>query len=165
MSPAVIVYIGIGSNLADPLHQVTTVIPRLSTIQNTRLVQHSSLYQSEAIGTIPQDDYINAVACLETTLSPFDLLLELQAIEYAFYRNRDKEEKWAPRTMDLDILIYGQIQQKDSHLTIPHPEMKNRLFVLEPLFEIANSLYIPSLGSLDYLIQHAPPLRMNKIDF
>lgn len=157
-------YIGIGSNLADPLQQVKDVIPRLGQIQQCRLVKHSSLYQSEAVSDIPQDDYINAVACIETTLQPFDLLLELQAIEHAFYRHRDSELKWAPRTMDLDIILYGQLHQKDSHLTIPHPQMMNRLFVLQPLREIADSLYIPTMGSLDYLIELAPVIRLRKLN-
>lgn len=157
-------YIGIGSNLADPVQQVTDVLPSLDKINQTRLLQHSVYYKSEAISDIPQEDYINAVACLETTLQPFDLLLELQAIEHAFYRQRDNELKWAPRTMDLDIILYGQHHQNDSHLTIPHPQMMNRLFVLQPLKDIAGSIYIPTLGSLDYLIEVAPPLRIKKLD-
>lgn len=160
----VISYIGIGSNLAGPLQQVKDVIPRLDQIQQCRLIKHSSLYQSEPVSDIPQEDYINAVACIETTLQPFDLLLELQAIEHAFYRNRDSESKWGPRTMDLDIILYGQLHQKDSHLTIPHPQMMNRLFVLKPLKEIAESLYIPTMGSLDYLIELAPAIRMHKLN-
>ena len=96
-------------------------------------------------------------------LTPLELLLELQAIEHAFYRQRDKGQKWGPRTMDLDILLFDQLQQHDSHLTIPHPEMKNRLFVLEPLKEIAGDLYIPRLGSLEFLITNAPPIRIQRI--
>jgi len=160
---AVKTYIGIGSNLADPKQQVIDVLPHLNQINQTRLVQHSSLYQSAAVSEIEQEDYINAIACLETRLTPEQLLLELQAIEHAFYRQRSDELKWAPRTMDLDIILYGNQRQQDSHLSIPHEQMQNRLFVLQPLLEIAGDLYIPGLGSLSYLIQHAPPLRIEKL--
>jgi 2-amino-4-hydroxy-6-hydroxymethyldihydropteridine diphosphokinase len=161
--PAVKTYIGIGSNLADPKQQVIDVIPQLGLIRNTQLLQHSSLYQTEAISDIEQEDYINAVACLETTLSPTDLLLELQAIEYAFYRQRSDDLKWAPRTMDLDILLYGELRMNDTHLTIPHAEMQNRLFVLQPLREISGDIYIAGRGSIDYMIQHAPPMRIIRL--
>lgn len=157
-------YIGIGSNLADPVQQVQAAIPQLGLIRNTRLLAASSLYQSQAVSDIPQEDYINAVACVETSLSPTELLLELQAIEHAFYRQRDPDLKWAPRTLDLDIILFGQLRQQDSHLTLPHAEMQNRLFVLLPLEEIAGDLYIPALGSLRYLIAQAPPLRMHRLD-
>ncbi len=164
MPKTVEAYIGIGSNLADPQQQVIDVLPHLNQIRQTSLLSHSSLYQSAAVSDIEQEDYINAVACLSTSLRPMELLLELQAIEYAFYRQRSDELKWAPRTMDLDIILFGNIQQNDSHLHIPHAEMKNRLFVLMPLLEIAPDLYIPGLGSLSYLIQHAPQLRINRLD-
>jgi 2-amino-4-hydroxy-6-hydroxymethyldihydropteridine diphosphokinase len=160
---AVKTYIGIGSNLADPKQQVIDVIPYLGKIRDTRLLQHSSLYQTEAISDIEQEDYINAVACLQTTLKPTELLLELQAIEQAFYRQRSYELKWAPRTMDLDILLYGELRMNDTHLTIPHAQMQNRLFVLQPLREISGDIYIAGLGSVDYMIKHAPSMRINRL--
>jgi 2-amino-4-hydroxy-6-hydroxymethyldihydropteridine diphosphokinase len=161
--PPIKAFIGIGSNLADPQQQVMDVLPRLNSIRHSSLQRHSSLYQTEAISDIEQEDYINAVACLLTTLKPLDLLLELQAIEYACYRQRSPELKWAPRTMDLDILLYDNIQMNDTHLTIPHAEMKNRLFVLQPLQEIEPDLYIPGLGSIDYLVKNAPEMRIRRI--
>ncbi len=157
------VYIGIGSNLADPQQQVLDVLPHLNQINKTRLLKRSHLYQSAAVSDIEQQDYINAIACLSTKLQPMELLLELQSIEQAFYRQRSDNLKWAPRTMDLDIILFGNIQQNDSHLCIPHREMKNRLFVLLPLQEIADDLYIPGLGSVSYLIQQAPELRIKKL--
>ncbi|MCK4708325.1 MAG: 2-amino-4-hydroxy-6-hydroxymethyldihydropteridine diphosphokinase [Gammaproteobacteria bacterium] len=157
-------YIGIGSNLADPKQQVIDVLPHLEQIKHTRLLKHSSLYQSAAVSDIPQQDYINAVACLSTRLQPIELLQELQAIEHAFYRQRSDDLKWAPRTMDLDIILFGDIRQSDSHLCIPHAEMQNRLFVLLPLQEIAGDLNIPGLGSISDLIQQAPALRINRLD-
>lgn len=156
-------YIGIGSNLGDPLQQVKDVIPRLEQVKDTDLVEVSSLYKSASLGDIEQEDYINAVACLSTSLTPTQLLLELQAIEHAFYRQRIDGQKWAPRSMDLDIILYDTLQQQDSHLSIPHPEMQNRLFVLQPLKEIAGDLYIPTLGSLQFLIQQAPDTRIQKL--
>ena len=157
------VYIGIGSNLGDPLSQVADAFLQLDGIRQTRLLQRSSLYRSQAMSDIEQDDFINAIACVETTLQPMALLLELQAIEHAFYRQRDDALKWGPRTLDLDIILYGSLQQHDSHLTIPHPELQNRLFVLQPLREIAGDLYIAGLGSVDYLIEHAPALRISRL--
>ena len=165
LEQAVKTYIGIGSNLADPIQQVIDVLPHLGQIRQTELVAYSSLYQSAAVSQIEQEDYINAIACLETRLTPEQLLLELQSIEYAFYRQRSSELKWAPRTMDLDIILFGNLQQKDSHLCIPHEHMQNRLFVLLPLQEIVGEIYLPGLGSLSYLIQNAAPLRIEKLDW
>ncbi len=164
MNKPVISYIGIGSNQADPVEQVMSVLPYLDQLPQTELVAHSGLYQSEAVSDIEQDDYINAVAKLSTGLEPFRLLLELQAIEHAFYRRRDPGQKDQPRTMDLDILLYDNLFHKDSHLTLPHPAMHQRLFVLLPLQEIAADLYIAGLGSLEYLIQQAPAIRIKRLD-
>ncbi len=158
-------YIGIGSNLAGPLEQVQAVLPHLDAMPKSRLINQSSLYESEAVSDIEQEDYINAVACIETRLTAVELLLELQAIEHAFYRNREHEVRWGPRTMDLDILLYGFDTIHDSHLTIPHPEMKNRLFVLLPLYELMGDVYIPTLGSLEYLVNQAPPMRIHQLVF
>ncbi len=156
-------YIGIGSNLAGPIQQVTDAITELKHLKNSQLLACSSLYQSEPVSDIKQEDFINAVACLQTTLKPMELLLELQSIEQAFYRNRNNNEKWGPRTLDLDIILYDNLSQNDSHLTLPHPEMHKRLFVLKPLREISDDLYIAGLGSLDYLISHAPQIRIQKL--
>ncbi len=156
-------YIGIGSNLGDPEQQVHDVLPRLDGIRETRLAARSSLYRSEPAGGIEQEDFINAVAAVDTRLAPLDLLLELQAIEQAYYRQREPGLRWGPRTMDLDILLYGQVRQNDSHLQLPHPEIARRLFVLQPLREIAGDLYLPALGSLDYLIANAPPMRIDRL--
>ncbi len=157
------IYIGIGSNLTNPVSIVRDAITCLGKISGSELVKSSSLYQSEPVGDIPQDDYVNAVVAIKTDLQPTCLLLELQAIEHAFYRQRDPALKWAPRTLDLDVILYGNRNINDSHLTVPHPEMRKRLFVLRPLFEISGEIYIPGLGSLSYLIEHAAPIDMHKI--
>jgi 2-amino-4-hydroxy-6-hydroxymethyldihydropteridine diphosphokinase len=156
-------YIGLGSNIGDSATIVEQAIDALGNIKGCRLSARSSLYRSAALGDKPQDDYINAVARLDTDLEPLALLLELQAIEYAYYRRRDAVEQWAPRTLDLDIILFGNRQLDDSHLVIPHPEFINRRFVLEPMLEIDSDRYIPGYGSLAYLVDVAPTLKMEKI--
>ena len=158
------VYVGIGSNLGDSISIVRDAIDHLGKISNCELVKFSSLYESEPVGDVPQDNYINAVAGLKTSLQPTELLLELQAIEYAFYRRRDAALRWGPRTLDLDIILYGDRTINDSHLTVPHGEMQNRLFVLKPLFEVLGEIYIPGLGSLSYLIKQAPVIKIDIIN-
>lgn len=158
------VYIGIGSNLGDSVAIARNAINLLGKITKSKLVKYSSLYESEPVGDIPQDNYVNAVVALETSLEPIDLLLELQAIENAYYRKRDPALRWGPRTLDLDIILYGKRAIMDSHLTVPHSEMQNRLFVLKPLLEIVGDIYIPGLGSLDYLIDSAPAIKIDIIN-
>lgn len=161
--PTEAAYIGIGSNIGDSETIVELAIEAIGNIRDCRLNGRSSLYRSEALGDIPQDDYINAVARLDTSLEPLALLLELQAIEHAFYRNRDESRRWGPRTLDLDIILFGNRRINDSHLVIPHPEFTRRRFVLEPMLEIDEDRYIPGYGSLAYLISQAPPLPLEKI--
>lgn len=157
------VYIGIGSNIGDSVVIVSNAIECLSELPKSELVRQSSQYRSEAVSDIPQDDYINAVALLKTSLQPMELLLELQAIEEAFYRKRDPALKWAPRTLDLDIILFGSRSCDDSHLTVPHPEMQNRLFVLQPMLEVGGDFYISGLGSLQHLIDNAPRIALERI--
>ena len=158
------VFVALGSNIGDSVTIVEQAIAALGRITRTRLLGRSSLYRSAALGDLPQDDYINAVARLETELEPMPLLLELQSIEHAFYRRRDSEQRWAPRTLDLDIVLFGNRFIDDSHLVVPHPEFAKRRFVLEPMLEIDGDRFIPGYGSLSYLIDHVPPLRMEKLD-
>jgi 2-amino-4-hydroxy-6-hydroxymethyldihydropteridine diphosphokinase len=161
---AELVYVGIGSNIGDSIAIAREAISRLGDIQHCTLVLQSSLYRSEPVSDIPQDDYINAVALIETTLEPMPMLRELQVIEQAFNRQRDPALHWAPRTLDLDIIVFGQRLIHDQHLNVPHHEMANRLFVLLPMLEISGDQLIPSLGSLKHLIEKAPSIQLNKID-
>ena len=161
--PAEDVYIAIGSNLGDSIGIVEEAIAALERIKGCRLLGRSSLYRSAALGEVPQDDYINAVALVSTELEPLELLLELQAIEYAYYRRRDQEQRWGPRTLDLDIILFGNRRFEDSHLVIPHPEFANRRFVLEPMLEIDGDRFVPGYGSLAYLAAQAPEITMEKI--
>jgi len=162
------VYIGIGSNLGEPVPQAKQAIRDIAKIRQSELILTSSLYSSAALETGDQEevqqDYINAIVGLKTSLTPFELLIELQSIEQAHYRIRDPDNKWGPRTMDLDIILFGNKHIHDSHLTIPHLEMQNRLFVLQPLMEITGEIYLPGLGSLQYLIQQAPKMQIQKFD-
>lgn len=158
------VFIGIGGNIGDSITIVEQTLKQLENIRGCRLSGRSSLYRSPALGDIPQDDYINAVARMQTSLEPLALLLELQAIEQAYYRQRDPAQRWAPRTLDLDIILFAGRVIEDSHLTIPHPNFSTRLFVLEPMFEIAGDRFIPGYGSLRYLIDQLPKIDMVKLD-
>ena len=161
--PAETVFVGIGSNLGDSADIVEAAIGALARLPRTRLTGRSSLYRSEPVGEVPQDDFINAVVRLETELEPLALLLELQAIEHAYYRRRETEERWGPRTLDLDIVLFGDRRQQDSHLILPHPEFTRRRFVLEPMFEIDGDRFIPGHGSLSYLIENAPAITMTRL--
>ncbi len=157
------IFIGLGGNIGDSTTIVGEAQTALGNITQCSLRASSSLYRSQALGDIPQDDYINAVAKIDTSLEPMALLLELQAIEQAYYRRRDQEKRWAPRTLDLDIILFGDRTIDDSHLTVPHPEFSQRLFVLEPMFEIDGDRFIPGYGSLRYLIDNAPAIRLEKL--
>jgi len=162
--PAEEAFIALGGNIGDSVTIVEEAIVAIGHITGCRLQSRSSLYQSASIGDIPQDDYINAVVKIETELEPLALLLELQAIEHAYYRNRENEERWAPRTLDLDIILFGNRSIEDSHLVVPHAEFSQRLFVLEPMYEIDGDRFIAGYGSLRYLIDNAPPLKMEMLD-
>jgi len=147
-----IVYIGLGSNLSSdlesevvtPRQHITAAIASLDEIQSTRITNKSSLYISKPVGPQDQDDYINAVVQIDTELEPLELLDKLQAIENE--HGRERKERWGSRTLDLDILMYGEDTINNERLTIPHPEMLNRSFVLVPLAEINSDCAIPDKG-------------------
>ena len=138
-------YVGIGSNLDGPASQVRDAIGLLGEVAGTRLVATSSLYRSGAFGGIEQPDFVNAVAGLLTTLAPGELLAELQAIENRQGRERS-DLRWGPRVLDLDLLVYSAEKTGDPELTLPHPGIGERNFVLLPLAEIAPDLAVPGLG-------------------
>ncbi len=146
-------YIGLGSNLNNPYKQIKQALSALKTIPKTEFISHSSLYQSTPMGPQDQPNYINAAAILETTLDANTLLTHLQSIENQQGRERNGDH-WGARTLDLDLLIYGEIQQKNIKLTLPHPGLHLRNFVLTPLNEIAPNLEIPGLGNLQKIINN-----------
>jgi 2-amino-4-hydroxy-6-hydroxymethyldihydropteridine diphosphokinase len=152
----VTVYIGVGSNLQQPIQQVKQALQRLTEIPLTRLVTCSPLYRSAPLGPADQPDYINAVAAMATELTPLALLDALQTIEQQQGRIRSGE-RWGPRTLDLDLLLYGDQQIANDRLTVPHPGLGERNFVLYPLYDIAGAdLHIPGLGLLGQLLQACP---------
>ena len=138
------VFLGLGSNLDHPDWQVQTAMHEIDEIPDAGLVRVSSLYQTTPVGIIDQPPFINAVAQVETTLSPHDLLRQLLDIEGRHARVRN--EKNGPRTLDLDILIFNEWCIDDGKLTTPHPRMHERAFVLVPLLEIAPEVHIPGKG-------------------
>ncbi|ELR66423.1 2-amino-4-hydroxy-6-hydroxymethyldihydropteridine pyrophosphokinase [Photobacterium marinum] len=144
-------YIAIGSNLGDPVAQANSAIEALKTVPGIKVVAESSLYSSTPMGPQDQPDYINAVVAIDTTLSPIELLDQTQAIEMKHGRER-KDERWGPRTLDLDIILYGDLVQETERLTIPHYGMKVREFVLYPLAEIAPDLILPDQTALQTLL-------------
>lgn len=135
-------YIAIGSNLASPLEQVNAAIQALGEIPESRIVALSSFYRTPPLGPQDQPDYLNAAVALETTLLPEALLNHTQRIELQQGRVR-KAERWGPRTLDLDIMLFGDQVIHTERLTIPHYDMKNRGFMLWPLFEIAPECVFP----------------------
>ena len=149
------VYIGLGSNLSLPEKQIQAACSGLAMLPDTVFIKCSSLYQSRPMGPQDQPDYVNAVALIKTELSPETLLQLTQEIENQQGRIR-MDKRWGPRTLDLDILLYGKQQIKKEHLTIPHSGMKQREFVLYPLLEIAPELNLPSGEKLSDIVQTCP---------
>lgn len=140
-----IAYVGIGSNLDEPRQQVKTALDELARMEGTKLLRHSSLYRTAPMGYARQPDFVNAVAEIETTLAAESLLAELQAIEARHRRVRSFPD--APRTLDLDLLLYGEERLTSQALSVPHPRMQERAFVLAPLVEIAPHAAIPGVGA------------------
>lgn len=156
-------YIGIGSNLDNPKSHVIRGLGDLEDLTATCVVGHSSLYVSPPMGPPQQPDYVNAIVSLHTALEPLALLDALQSIERAHRRVRDGEQ-WGPRTLDLDILLYGDRQIQDERLVVPHPGLHERAFVLYPLLELANNIEIPGRGPLCELVKHCPRGDLRRVD-
>lgn len=135
-------YIAIGSNLASPLEQVNAAVQALGEIPQSKIVAVSSFYRTPPLGPQDQPDYLNAVVVLETALDAETLLDNTQRIELQQGRVR-KAERWGPRTLDLDIMLFGDDVINSPRLTVPHYDMKNRGFMLWPLFEIAPEQRFP----------------------
>ncbi|MDO8465511.1 MAG: 2-amino-4-hydroxy-6-hydroxymethyldihydropteridine diphosphokinase [Gallionella sp.] len=137
-------FIGLGSNLENPRSQLQRAFAEFDELPETRLATRSSLYRSAPMGYLDQPEFVNAVAKIETALTPQALLQELLGIEHR--HGRERTFRNAPRTLDLDILLYGDAQLHEHGLTIPHPQMHLRPFVLQPLLEIAPEIGIPGMG-------------------
>ncbi len=141
-------YIALGSNLEQPQKQAHLALEALKQLPDTHFVTCSSFYRTRPMGPQNQDDCLNAVAALDTLLSPEQLLDSLQSIECHQGRTRQKNQRWGPRTLDLDILLYGDHRISTPRLRIPHRGLKEREFMLWPLAEIAPDLVFPDHESL-----------------
>ena len=139
-----IAYIGLGSNLEDPQNQLRRAFTDIDKLPDTRVAARSSLYRSAPIGLVDQPDFVNAVAKIATKLTPQALLQALLHIEHQ--HGRERTFRNAPRTLDLDVLLYDELQLHEHGLTIPHPQMHLRAFVLQPLLEIEPDIGIPGVG-------------------
>ena len=157
------VYSGIGSNLGQPLEQVRRARDALAGLPGTRLIGVSPFYRNPAIGPGEQPEYVNAVAAIETRLGPHALLAALQAIETRQGRTRGAI-RWQARTVDLDLLVYGDRAISDQRLTVPHPHIHERAFVLKPLLDIAPDLDVPGLGSVASLLARVADGSLRRID-
>lgn len=140
MSPAS-AFIGLGANLSDPAKSLRSAVACLRQLPDSRFIALSSIYRSAPLGPAGQDDYLNAVAGIETRLTPHALLQMLHEIEDR--HGRVRLQRWGPRTLDLDLLLYGNDVIATRELSLPHPEMKYRNFVLVPLLELAPDLALP----------------------
>ena len=160
--PVAIAFIGLGSNLADPLVQVRQALMDLESIPGTRVTARSSLYRTPPVGYLEQPDFINAVASVHTTLKPQALLAALLAIEDRHGRRRTMRN--APRTLDLDLLLYGEEVLDQDDLGLPHPRLHERAFVLVPLAEIAPEAMVPGHGRVRDLLARVDCNGVNRID-
>ena len=150
-------YIGLGSNLKDPKLQIETALKALNEVDGILVTKISSFYESKPLLDMPGPNFINAVCKVDTSLSARDLLDVCQQIEDN--QKRVREVKWGSRTIDLDILLYEQQVISSDRLSIPHPEMIDRAFVMVPLYEIDKEINVPLLGPVKKLID-----RVNKLD-
>ncbi|MGD8379437.1 MAG: 2-amino-4-hydroxy-6-hydroxymethyldihydropteridine diphosphokinase [Gammaproteobacteria bacterium] len=137
-------FVGLGSNLDDPAGHIRRAARELDDLTATRLVDVSSLYGSRPMGPSDQPDYVNAVAEVATGLAPLALLDALQELER--HHRRVRVRRWGPRTLDLDLLVYADLQMRAERLTLPHPGLHERNFVLYPLAELAPDLHVPGKG-------------------
>ena len=154
-------FVGLGSNLEDPQRQVALAFDELADLPRTTLLKRSSLYRSSPMGYAAQPDFVNAVAQLETALEPASLLEALQAIEAQHGRSRSFPN--APRTLDLDLLLYADREQHTAQLALPHPRMHERAFVLQPLLELEPDISIPGHGEARALLAACADQQVERI--
>jgi len=156
-----IAFIGLGSNLEDPRSQLQHAFTELDGLPETRLVARSSLYRSAPLGYPDQPEFVNAVAEIATALTPQALLQALLQIEHE--HGRERTFRNAPRTLDLDVLLYDDTQLHEHGLTLPHPQMHLRAFVLQPLLEIAPDAAIPGMGPARQALQNCSDQVLEKL--
>jgi 2-amino-4-hydroxy-6-hydroxymethyldihydropteridine diphosphokinase len=147
VSAGTIALIGLGGNLGDAAETLRLAFQALHSLPDTRLLRASRLYRSRAWGRTDQPDFINAAAMIETSLDARELLDAMLDIEHGAGRERHADERWGPRTLDLDLLLYGDAVIDEPGLRVPHPHLHERSFALVPLVEIAPDAMIPGIGS------------------
>ena len=145
-------WLGLGSNLQQPAAQLREAIERLDVLSGVEVSRTSSFYRTPPWGDEEQDDFINCAVQIETSLDPFTLLGKLHSVENAMGRKRS-DRRWGPRIIDIDLLLYGDLQHQTGELEVPHPRMHERAFVLVPLVELDAGLEIPGLGAIGKFLQ------------
>lgn len=140
-------YVGLGGNIGDTVSIMRSALSQICSLEGVHQVAISSFYETSPVSSIPQSSYTNAVCRLKTTLTPHELLTQLQRIERM--HGKEPKPKEAPRILDLDILLFGSYQCRDKELEIPHPRWRERLFVLMPLSDLTSSIAVPCFGQED----------------
>lgn len=158
-----VAYVGLGANVGDPAQQVRAAVAVLARLPGTRVQACSSLYRSAPVGVTAQPDFVNAVCALQTELPAHELLHALLDVERAHGRVRGAE-RGAPRPLDLDLLLYGAVRCADAELTLPHPRMHARAFVLAPLAEIAPEIEVPGRGKVTTLLRDCVGQRVERAE-
>ncbi len=156
------IYIGLGSNLADPLCQLAQAVTELASLPGTSLIAQSPFYRSRPVGPQDQPDFVNGAVKLNTSLPPLVLLDHLQRIENVHGRFRKRH--WGPRTLDLDLLLFGDSPVQNERLTVPHPELANRDFVLQPLLDLNPELILPDGRALNVLRHQCPDNGLKRLE-
>ncbi|MDR0182503.1 2-amino-4-hydroxy-6-hydroxymethyldihydropteridine diphosphokinase [Lysobacter arvi] len=160
-------FVGLGSNLGDSVATLKTALRALDALADTRLARASKLYRTAAWGVTDQPDFINAVALLHTRRTPQQLLQDLLEIERRAGRHRlaDGSDRWGPRTLDLDLLLYGEARIDEVGLHVPHPRLHERAFVLVPLAEIAPDACIPGVGTAAQALARMAPAQVEGVTY
>lgn len=154
-------FIGLGSNLKEPAAQLARAVAELAALPKTTLVAQSPFYTSNPVGPQDQPDFVNGAVWIATELEPRALLDQLQAIEQA--HGRERLQHWGPRTLDLDLLIFGNHELDDERLTVPHQELHNRDFALQPLLDLKPDLTLPDGTEIVTLRAQCPDNRLRKL--
>lgn len=155
-------FIGLGSNLENPVAQLAGAIAELAALPDTQLVAQSPFYRSKPVGPQDQPDFINGCVWLQTSLPPLELLDQLQTIEQA--HGRERLQHWGPRTLDLDMLLFGDRTIDHPRLQIPHTELPNRDFVLRPLLDLEPQLILPDGRRLTELLPQCPDNQLQQLE-
>jgi len=158
----VVAYIGLGANIGEPRRQLQAALQEIGALPKTRITKTSSFYRSAPVGHLDQPEFLNAVAELDTELSPGALLENLQEIEKS--HGRERPFAGAPRTLDLDLLLYGNETIASARLTVPHPRMHERAFVLKPLLELDAVISVPGKGLANTFLSACSSQKIERID-